>query len=59
MKIVQEVLKRLVLSTDLMPYTLRAMMKILVMNSDFANQNESFRSQSGESSKNKPKLGRN
>ena len=59
MKIVQEVLKRLVLSTDLMPYTLRAMMKILVMNSDFANPNESFRSQSGESSKNKPKLGRN
>ena len=42
-----------------MPYTLRAMMKILVMNSDFANQNESFRSQSGECSNNKPNLSRN
>jgi len=31
--IVHQVLKCLVISTDLMPYTLRAMMKILVMKS--------------------------
>ena len=32
--IVHQVLKSLVISTDLMPYTLRAMMKILVMKSE-------------------------
>ena len=32
--IVHQVLKSLVISTDLMPYTLRAMMKILVIKSE-------------------------
>jgi len=53
--IVHQVLKSLVISTDLMPYTLRAMMKILVMKSE----NLDSRSSQSEQAKSKPKLNRN
>lgn len=57
--IVHQVLKSLVISTDLMPYTLRAMMKILVIKSDSAaNQGNDMRA-SVDGQKHKPKLSRN
>ena len=57
--IVHQVLKSLVISTDLMPYTLRAMMKILVMKSEGVAHPGEARTSPMDQPKNKPKLGRN
>ena len=60
--IVHQVLKSLVISTDLMPYSLRAMMKILVMKSEPVahpvNPDEA-RQSTQEQPRGKTKLGRN
>ena len=57
--IVHQVLKSLVISTDLMPYTLRAMMKILVMKSEgVAQSGNETRGAGQDQPRNKPKLNR-
>jgi len=61
MVIVHQVLKSLVISTDLMPYNLRAMMKILVMKSESVAHPPDSKTFAllEQQPKNKPKLGRN